>query len=98
MRSLSYNLSDASNPELRARVLQGEVTPDRLVQMTPAEMASKVSGHNFQQLLRTAAAKQCVDLFLLSHAASQTLIAPVGVVQKLPLKYCFRRVAVQSLL
>ena len=43
VRSLSYNLSDASNPELRARVLQGEVTPDRLVQMTPAEMASKVS-------------------------------------------------------
>ena len=49
MRSLSYNLRDASNPELRARVLQGEVTPDRLVQMTPAEMASKVSAHNFQQ-------------------------------------------------
>lgn len=42
VRSLSYNLSDASNPELRARVLQGEVTPDRLVQMTPNELASKV--------------------------------------------------------
>lgn len=43
VRSLSYNLSDASNPELRARVLQGEVTPDRLVQMTPNELASKVT-------------------------------------------------------
>ena len=42
VRSLSYNLSDASNPELRARVLQGEVAPDRLVHMTPTEMASKV--------------------------------------------------------
>lgn len=42
VRSLSYNLSDASNPELRARVLQGEVTPDQLVQMTPNELASKV--------------------------------------------------------
>ena len=42
MRQLSYNLSDASNPELRARVLQGEVAPDRLVQMTPNELASKV--------------------------------------------------------
>ena len=52
MRSLSYNLRDASNPELRARVLQGEVTPDRLVQMTPAEMASKVSAHNLHQLSR----------------------------------------------
>lgn len=43
VRSLSFNLSDASNPELRARVLQGEVTPDQLVQMTPNELASKVS-------------------------------------------------------
>ena len=42
VRSLSYNLSDASNPELRARVLQGEVTPDQLVQMSPNELASKV--------------------------------------------------------
>ena len=42
VRSLSYNLSDASNPELRARVLQGEVAPERLVQMTPNELASKV--------------------------------------------------------
>ena len=49
VRSLSYNLRDATNPELRARVLQGEVPPDRLVQMTPAEMASKVSAHNFHQ-------------------------------------------------
>ena len=42
VRSLSYNLSDASNPELRARVLQEEVSPDQLVQMTPNELASKV--------------------------------------------------------
>ena len=42
VRSLSFNLSDASNPELRARVLQGEVSPDQLVQMTPNELASKV--------------------------------------------------------
>ena len=52
VRSLSYNLRDATNPELRARVLQGEVPPDRLVQMTPAEMASKVSAHHLQQLSR----------------------------------------------
>lgn len=42
VRSLSFNLSDASNPELRARVLQGEVAPERLVSMTPNELASKV--------------------------------------------------------
>lgn len=47
VRSLSYNLSDASNPELRARVLQGEVNPDRLVQMTPNELASKVTLPSF---------------------------------------------------
>ena len=42
VRSLSYNLRDDSNPELRARVLQGEVAPERLVSMTPNELASKV--------------------------------------------------------
>ncbi|KAA6422591.1 MAG: transcription elongation factor s [Trebouxia sp. A1-2] len=54
VRSLSYNLRDASNPELRARVLQGEVTPDRLVQMTPAEMASKMAKANYDKGLLTA--------------------------------------------
>ena len=41
-RSLIFNLRDAKNPQLRQRVLQGEVDPHQLVRMSAAEMASKV--------------------------------------------------------
>ncbi|DBA78424.1 TPA: hypothetical protein ACH3X2_007918 [Trebouxia sp. C0005] len=61
VRSLSYNLRDASNPELRARVLQGEVTPDRLVQMTPAEMASKELSQWRQQQLQESLRNSVLD-------------------------------------
>uniref|UniRef100_A0A0C9S597 Transcription elongation factor n=1 Tax=Wollemia nobilis TaxID=56998 RepID=A0A0C9S597_9CONI len=39
-RSIMFNLKDASNPDLRRRVLLGEVKPDRLIVMTAEEMAS----------------------------------------------------------
>ncbi|KAL3147452.1 hypothetical protein ABBQ38_014510 [Trebouxia sp. C0009 RCD-2024] len=61
VRSLSYNLSDASNPELRARVLQGEVTPDRLVQMTPNELASKELSQWRQQQLQESLRNSVLD-------------------------------------
>ncbi|DBB00828.1 TPA: hypothetical protein ACH3X1_000756 [Trebouxia sp. C0004] len=61
VRSLSYNLRDASNPELRARVLQGEVTPDRLVQMTPAEMASKELSQWRQRQLQESLRNSVLD-------------------------------------
>lgn len=61
VRSLSYNLRDASNPELRARVLQGEVTPNRLVQMTPAEMASKELSQWRQQQLQESLRNSVLD-------------------------------------
>ena len=81
VRSLSYNLRDATNPELRARVLQGEVPPDRLVQMTPAEMASKVSAHHFHQLSKSAAAKQCSIAYApfgcLSSSRVRRLLTPL---------------------
>ena len=41
-RSLIFNLRDVKNPQLRQRVLQGEVDPDQLVRLSAAEMASKV--------------------------------------------------------
>lgn len=39
MRSLYMNLKDPKNPELRQRVVSGDVSADRLRQMSPQEMA-----------------------------------------------------------
>ncbi|KXZ54341.1 hypothetical protein GPECTOR_5g423 [Gonium pectorale] len=40
-RSLAFNLKDTGNPELRARVLRGELAPSTLVTLGPAELARK---------------------------------------------------------
>ncbi|CAO2820670.1 unnamed protein product [Amaranthus hypochondriacus] len=40
-RSLLFNLKDRNNPELRKRVMSGEIPPDRLCSMTAEELASK---------------------------------------------------------
>ncbi|KAL5783202.1 hypothetical protein ACOSP7_008231 [Xanthoceras sorbifolium] len=40
-RSLLFNLKDRSNPELRERVMSGEISPHRLCSMTAEELASK---------------------------------------------------------
>jgi hypothetical protein len=40
-RSLLFNLKDKSNPELRERVLSGDIVPKRLCSMTAEELASK---------------------------------------------------------
>lgn len=39
MRSLYMNLKDKNNPQLRQRVVSGEITPLRLYKMSPQEMA-----------------------------------------------------------
>jgi hypothetical protein len=41
-RSLGFNLKDPANPDLRARVLHGELTPHSLVRLQGADLASKV--------------------------------------------------------
>ena len=41
-RSLHYNLKDAANPELRARVLTGELAPPALVRLSNQDLASRV--------------------------------------------------------
>jgi transcription elongation factor S-II len=41
-RALLFNLRDSNNPQLRGRVLAGDIQPDALVQMTSEELASKV--------------------------------------------------------
>ncbi|MCL7048958.1 hypothetical protein MKW94_003152 [Papaver nudicaule] len=40
-RSLLFNLKDPNNPELRERVISGEISPERLCSMTAEELASK---------------------------------------------------------
>ncbi|GFS35368.1 hypothetical protein Acr_00g0039410 [Actinidia rufa] len=40
-RSLLFNLKDRNNPELRERVMSGELPPERLCSMTAEELASK---------------------------------------------------------
>ncbi|XP_058075383.1 transcription elongation factor TFIIS [Magnolia sinica] len=39
-RSIMFNLKDANNPDLRRKVLLGQIKPERLINMTPEEMAS----------------------------------------------------------
>ena len=41
VRSLSFNLKDPNNPDLRRNVLAGSISPQQLVAMTAEEMASK---------------------------------------------------------
>ena len=41
-RTLWFNLNDSANPALRARVLQGNLTPSVFVRLTPNELASRV--------------------------------------------------------
>ncbi|KAI4380176.1 hypothetical protein MLD38_006397 [Melastoma candidum] len=40
-RSLLFNLKDRNNPELRQRVVSGEIPPDKLCSMSAEELASK---------------------------------------------------------
>ena len=42
LRTISSNLKDGKNPTLRRKVLVGEITPDGLVRMESADMASEV--------------------------------------------------------
>ncbi|KAK8557186.1 hypothetical protein V6N13_013462 [Hibiscus sabdariffa] len=39
-RSIMFNMKDPKNPDFRRKVLLGEVSPERLITMTPEEMAS----------------------------------------------------------
>ncbi|KAJ9185551.1 hypothetical protein P3X46_005173 [Hevea brasiliensis] len=40
-RSIMFNMKDPNNPDLRRKVLLGQVQPERLITMTPEEMASE---------------------------------------------------------
>ncbi|KAJ7571350.1 hypothetical protein O6H91_01G160500 [Diphasiastrum complanatum] len=51
-RSIMFNLKDANNPDLRRRVLLGDIKPDELMNMTAEDMASderKLQNHTIKQ-------------------------------------------------
>lgn len=53
-RSIMFNIKDPKNPDLRRRVLLGEVRPDRLLNMTPEEMASDERQREITQIKEKA--------------------------------------------
>ncbi|WIA30738.1 hypothetical protein OEZ86_000805 [Tetradesmus obliquus] len=57
VRSLSFNFKDPSNPDLRARVLQGQIDPQELVDMSPEELASDEKRKENDKIRQEAAAE-----------------------------------------
>ncbi|GLU17841.1 hypothetical protein SLE2022_341920 [Rubroshorea leprosula] len=53
-RSIMFNMRDANNPDLRRKVLLGKVKAERLVTMTPEEMASEQRQHENNQIKEKA--------------------------------------------
>eukprot|EP00252_Welwitschia_mirabilis_P016150 TRINITY_DN35681_c0_g1_i1.p1 TRINITY_DN35681_c0_g1~~TRINITY_DN35681_c0_g1_i1.p1 ORF type:complete len:361 (-),score=84.78 TRINITY_DN35681_c0_g1_i1:460-1542(-) len=53
-RSIMFNLKDNNNPDLRRRVLLGEIKPEKLIVMTPEEMASDQRKLENQQIKEKA--------------------------------------------
>ena len=53
-RSLMFNIKDPNNPDLRRKVLLGQVKPERLLEMTPEEMASDQRQLENQQIKEKA--------------------------------------------
>lgn len=49
-RSLYTNLKDAKNPNLRANVVNGDISPERICKMTPQEMASDELKKEMEQM------------------------------------------------
>ncbi|XP_010553193.1 PREDICTED: transcription elongation factor TFIIS-like [Tarenaya hassleriana] len=53
-RSIIFNMRDRNNPDLRRKVLMGEVTPERLIMMTAEEMASNQRKQEISQIKEKA--------------------------------------------
>ncbi|CAN0925981.1 Transcription elongation factor TFIIS [Linum grandiflorum] len=53
-RSIMFNLKDAKNPDLRRKVLLGQVNPEMLITMTPEEMASEQRQQENKQIKEKA--------------------------------------------
>ena len=57
IRSILFNLGDPKNPDLRRKVLAGEIAAERLVAMSNAEMASEEMQRRVRQMEEKALAK-----------------------------------------
>ncbi|KAJ8753891.1 hypothetical protein K2173_000145 [Erythroxylum novogranatense] len=53
-RSIMFNIKDPNNPDLRRKVLVGQVKPERLITMTPEEMASEQRQRENKQIKEKA--------------------------------------------
>ncbi|XP_075240987.1 transcription elongation factor A protein 2-like [Convolutriloba macropyga] len=54
VRSKVFNLKDKKNPELKTRVIKGEISPEQLATMTPEQMASSEMKELRQKLTKEA--------------------------------------------
>jgi len=54
IRSKVFNLKDKKNPELKTRVIKGEISPEQLATMTPEQMASSEMKELRQKLSKEA--------------------------------------------
>ena len=69
LRMISANLKDSTNPTLRRKVLVGEITPDGLVRMESADMASEVRSVALPPRIMSTALLVCsVDSRLPQHS------------------------------
>ncbi|KAL8110965.1 hypothetical protein AgCh_026649 [Apium graveolens] len=59
-RSLMFNLKDKNNPDLREKVMSGDITPEKLCSMTAEELASKELSE-----WRTAKAEELAQMIVL---------------------------------
>ncbi|KAJ6778890.1 TRANSCRIPTION ELONGATION FACTOR TFIIS [Salix koriyanagi] len=57
-RSILFNMKDPKNPDLRRKVLLGQIKPEKLVTMTSEEMASSQRQFENEQIRKKSLCKE----------------------------------------
>ncbi|PSR93269.1 Transcription elongation factor TFIIS like [Actinidia chinensis var. chinensis] len=78
-RSIMFNIKDSKNPDFRRKVLLGHVKPERILEMSPAEMASnqrqleneKIKKRALFECERAGAPKATTDQFRCSRCGKK---------------------------
>ena len=81
IRSLYLNLKDKKNPNLRRRVINGEISPERISTMTSQEMASeerraedqKLERENMREAMKPTAVRSTTDQFPCGKCGKRTV-------------------------
>lgn len=81
IRSLYLNLKDKKNPNLRRRVINGDISPERLSTMTSQEMASeerraedqKLEEENMREAMKPTAVRSTTDQFPCGKCGKRTV-------------------------